>query len=658
MKWQIVNANVLDWCREYDGPPFHAMLTDPPYELGFMGKSWDKQGIAFQPATWAALAEHLLPGAWIMAFASSRGHHRLACALEDAGMVIQPSIFIEGVGLVDCAGMIGFATGQAFPKASRIDTRIDAEAGMEREQIWYDRYHDGRIRQSQESNSMFDGRNGNYQELPATPLAAAWEGHRYGGQVIKDCLSPVICAQKPWHGRRLDCIVETGAGALNVDAGRIQATNRPARISVMLDGEPCGPVFGKGLVSGTKTGLAVGQTNTGRWPASLILSHHPLCRPVLETLPCPDCGGDGRRETCGTCGGKGVVETSAVQKVKGTSLQSSIGQGSGDFSKVYGQAPSVVTSGYADADGTEPVTRYTCARYCSSCDRLWTAEEAEPCTCGQPGEWACSVRRLDAEAGEHKSGGGVKNPPTNRPYKFYATQSDKTRGDGKGNYEASTGGPSRFYLTPDFTLESIESEFWADTAERLATGRPVFYTGKASRRERDAGLEDLPAIGSIEFSQGAAGRCPEHGKTNPSGANTYACGCPIVYTGEKKRVYRHNPHPTIKPLSLCVWLSRLLAPPPQYAPRRLLVPFCGTGSEMIGAILSDGWEEIVGIDSNTEYCALAESRARFWHGWHERIGSAEPKAILKAYHKAKHGGNGHVRCEEVKQLVLEAVCST
>jgi len=66
----------------------------------------------------------------------------------------------------------------------------------------------------------------------------------------------------------------------------------------------------------------------------------------------------------------------------------------------------------------------------------------------------------------------------------------------------------------------------------------------------------------------------------------------------------------------------------------------------------------VGIDSNTEYCALAESRARFWHGWHERIGSAEPKAILKAYHKAKHGGNGHVRCEEVKQLVLEAVCST
>lgn len=30
-----------------------AVVTDPPYELGFMGKSWDRAGVSFQPATWA-----------------------------------------------------------------------------------------------------------------------------------------------------------------------------------------------------------------------------------------------------------------------------------------------------------------------------------------------------------------------------------------------------------------------------------------------------------------------------------------------------------------------------------------------------------------------------------------------------------------------------
>jgi DNA modification methylase len=29
-----------------------AIVTDPPYELGFMGKSWDASGVAFDPATW------------------------------------------------------------------------------------------------------------------------------------------------------------------------------------------------------------------------------------------------------------------------------------------------------------------------------------------------------------------------------------------------------------------------------------------------------------------------------------------------------------------------------------------------------------------------------------------------------------------------------
>jgi site-specific DNA-methyltransferase (adenine-specific) len=32
-KWQIVHADVTEWLAEYDGPPFHAVLCDPPYGL-------------------------------------------------------------------------------------------------------------------------------------------------------------------------------------------------------------------------------------------------------------------------------------------------------------------------------------------------------------------------------------------------------------------------------------------------------------------------------------------------------------------------------------------------------------------------------------------------------------------------------------------------
>ena len=31
---------------------FSAIVTDPPYELGFMGKKWDSSGIAFDPVVW------------------------------------------------------------------------------------------------------------------------------------------------------------------------------------------------------------------------------------------------------------------------------------------------------------------------------------------------------------------------------------------------------------------------------------------------------------------------------------------------------------------------------------------------------------------------------------------------------------------------------
>lgn len=68
-----------------------------------------------------------------------------------------------------------------------------------------------------------------------------------------------------------------------------------------------------------------------------------------------------------------------------------------------------------------------------------------------------------------------------------------------------------------------------------------------------------------------------------------------------------NEHPCVKPTKLTEYLSRLLLPPASDEPRRLLVPFSGSGSECLGAKRA-GWDEIVGIDSNPAYVEFSRSR--------------------------------------------------
>jgi hypothetical protein len=68
-------------------------------------------------------------------------------------------------------------------------------------------------------------------------------------------------------------------------------------------------------------------------------------------------------------------------------------------------------------------------------------------------------------------------------------------------------------------------------------------------------------------------------------------------------------HPTLKPLSLCQYLSTLILPPahPDGTPRSLLTPFSGAGSEVLGALLA-GWDSVIGIEQDPEYVAWAEAR--------------------------------------------------
>jgi len=68
-----------------------------------------------------------------------------------------------------------------------------------------------------------------------------------------------------------------------------------------------------------------------------------------------------------------------------------------------------------------------------------------------------------------------------------------------------------------------------------------------------------------------------------------------------------NQHPNVKPLALCQYLAQLILQPPRKTPRRLIVPFSGSGSEMLGGLLA-GWDRIVGIELDKKYVKTAMRR--------------------------------------------------
>lgn len=89
---KLYEGNMLDLLEILQENSIDSIVTDPPYELGFMGKSWDKSGIAFQKETWEKCFKVLKPGGHLLAFGGSRTFHRIACAIEDAGFEIRDTI--------------------------------------------------------------------------------------------------------------------------------------------------------------------------------------------------------------------------------------------------------------------------------------------------------------------------------------------------------------------------------------------------------------------------------------------------------------------------------------------------------------------------------------------------------------------------------------
>jgi hypothetical protein len=525
VSYTLDHGDVRTWPDTYDGPPFHALLCDAPYEISFMGRSdWDGSGVAFDPDVWAGLARHLLPGAFLFVFAGTLNDDLISVAMRQAGLrkYHRGSAWSYGSGFPKAtnpamqytarrlAAWLAARPSEAAELRAAAQAVREAEAGQTAAARAAYQATKARLSESagltrtvgqRKHAPKFDAAGHGYREKDngfndvieyLDPIAAALAGHRYGLQAIKPALEPILVFQKPHEGAPVEGIAATGAGALWVDGGRIESASNDPNARVNKSHK----THGGGYEGGWGT-MDRPWDAAGRWPANLWLVHHPAC----------------------------------------------------------------------------------------------TADACEP---------GCNVARLGEQSGESASRQGQpRGAAPGRGWGMTATGAE---------YD-DTGTAARFFHQSD----------WA--AERMEQADGVFYCAKASKAEREAGLDPVQVailrdlgLDLDEFDA----------LTVDDGRET-----PIDNPYQRGETERLNPHTTVKPLSLARHLATLLLPPERYGPRRLLVPFAGVASEMCGALLA-GWEHVHGVEITGEYIPVARARLAYWQARRHAFLDGRPITVSRA----------------------------
>jgi DNA modification methylase len=277
----VITGDCLAAMAAMEPDSIDALVTDPPYDLvsvtkrfgsessrntpamgtdeggvwarkarGFMGKTWDGTGVAFNPATWAEALRVAKPGAHLLAFGGTRTVHRMVCAIEDAGWEIRDML------------VWGYASG--FPKSLDVSKAIDKAAGATRDVVGPATRHAG-----QSYQWAGDVRHPTHSEsksaitAPATEDAAKWDGW---GTALKPAWEPIVLARKPMRGTVAANVLEHGTGALNIDGCRIDYGQEP-----VPDLEHWKQTSG-GWKNASTAGVVPNDNSKGRWPANVILT--------------------------------------------------------------------------------------------------------------------------------------------------------------------------------------------------------------------------------------------------------------------------------------------------------------------------------------------------------------------------------------------------
>ena len=172
MNFTIMTGDNRETLKTLADNSVDAIVTDPPYGIDFLGKTWDANTGALE--TYRECLRVLKPGGHILAFSAARTYHHLAITLEQAGFEIRDQI------------MWLYSSG--FPKAQDIGKAIDKR-----------------------------NIDNNYH---------GWK------TALKPAHEPICMARKPFKGSTIDTVLEHGVGALNIDATRIAYEDEKDRNSI------------------------------------------------------------------------------------------------------------------------------------------------------------------------------------------------------------------------------------------------------------------------------------------------------------------------------------------------------------------------------------------------------------------------------------------
>jgi len=260
IKRTLINSDCITAMREMPDNSVDSIVTDPPYELGFMGKSWDSSGIAFNAEVWREALRVLKPGGHLLAFSGSRTYHRMAVAIEDAGFEIRDQIM--------------WVYGSGFPKSHNISKALDKIEGVA-PTIVGERMAQGGARKIKGTNAAANKipNSGSleydetiiYETTATSDIAKQWQGW---GTALKPAHEPMVLARKPLIGTVANNVLTFGTGGLNIDGSRVgRADDDVSKGGFGNGGIGIGAV---GEDNGEGKNAEWVESTQDRWPANFI----------------------------------------------------------------------------------------------------------------------------------------------------------------------------------------------------------------------------------------------------------------------------------------------------------------------------------------------------------------------------------------------------
>lgn len=261
-------GDCLEQLRKIESNSIDSLVTDPPAGISFMGKEWDsdKGGrdgwIAWMTKIMRECHRVMKPGAHGLVWAIPRTSHWTATALEDAGFEVRD--------------VVTHLFGSGFPKSLDISKEIDKAKGITE---WKQTTPNPAFRKNQlEHEAKWATSPRPPKPVVESDEAKQWQGW---GTALKPASEHWILVRKPCSEKTVAAnVIKHGVGGINIDASRVGTQKRHPGNYLSENS--------KGLTTG-KYGLcdpSQFDSNQGRFPANLVLSHSEHCTEIQCEIEC------------------------------------------------------------------------------------------------------------------------------------------------------------------------------------------------------------------------------------------------------------------------------------------------------------------------------------------------------------------------------------